>query len=564
MVRSGRNVHRLVISGVMALGVVVAVLLSLGSSGRVRIDGRAQLIGTTPPHTLVRFSLVLHLRESRLRRFMAGLSDPHSPLYHHFIDARTFGRRFGVSEQQLSRLRSVLRGSGIAVTHQYPQRTALDVAAPAGVVDRVFGARLADYRTPAGRRYHSPLTPPVVPRGLQGIVTAVGGLSGAVFPKPEDVPAGGVTPAQGSLAYDVAPLHKRGIEGQGETVAVLELGPFRQSDLNAFTQQFGLPPLSVQSIPTPQDGAGNDVEPKAIGEAELDIELIHEVAPQARILDYNAPAFTPSGHLSVGDMIDNVAAQGRADIISSSLGFCEQAQGAFDTGDILRDENAVDAAVSGGITIFSATGDQGAYSCQQFDIGDHRLEVEWPASSPQVVAVGGTALSLTSTGSYAGEAAWEDVLEDGGGGGGLSTIFARPAWQRAPGVVNRYTNGKRQVPDVSADADPLSGWSIYASGSLQPIAGTSAAAPFWAASLALIEQYAHRQGIRRLGLVDPMLYAIASTPQPAPPFHDVTVGGNRYYPATVGWDFATGLGSPDVYNLAQDIVRYLHTHPPAR
>jgi subtilase family serine protease len=110
---------------------------------------------------------------------------------------------------------------------------------------------------------------------------------------------------------------------------------------------------------------------------------------------------------------------------------------------------------------------------------------------------------------------------------------------------------------VSANADPNTGWALVTDGSLAPTAGTSAAAPFWAGAMALIEQYARQHGVRRLGFVDPMLYRIASTPQAAPPFHDITVGTNRYYPATPGWDFATGLGSPDVYNLAQDVVRYL-------
>jgi kumamolisin len=178
-----------------------------------------------------------------------------------------------------------------------------------------------------------------------------------------------------------------------------------------------------------------------------------------------------------------------------------------------------------------------------------------------VVAVGGTSLSVGADGGYAGETAWEGTLENDGGGGGLSTIFRRPSWQRAPGVIDRFSNGFRQIPDVSANADPLTGWSIVSNGSLGPVAGTSAAAPFWAGAMALIAQYARQQGVSRLGFVDPMLYAIASTPQPKPPFHDITVGTNRFYPATPGWDYATGLGSPDVNNLAQDIVRYLQSHP---
>jgi kumamolisin len=256
-------------------------------------------------------------------------------------------------------------------------------------------------------------------------------------------------------------------------------------------------------------------------------------------------------------MIDHLVAQGRVKIVSDSMGYCELG---FPSADIQRDEQAIEAAVSHGINIFKSTGDSGAYQCSRFDSSDHRLSVEWPASSPGVIAVGGTSLAVTTSGGYSGETAWEDVLEASGGGGGLSDVFSRPGWQRAPGVNSRYSDGKRQIPDVSANADPNTGWALFTAGSLSPTAGTSAAAPFWAGAMALIEQYAREHGVRQLGFVDPMLYRIASTPQVAPPFHDVTVGTNRYYPATPGWDFATGLGSPDVYNLARDIVRYLKDH----
>jgi kumamolisin len=166
------------------------------------------------------------------------------------------------------------------------------------------------------------------------------------------------------------------------------------------------------------------------------------------------------------------------------------------------------------------------------------------------------------------------VLSQRGSGGGLDAFFARPSWQVAPGVQNRFSNGARQVPDVSADADLTTGWTIVHAGQLIEVGGTSASAPFWAASMLLVRQYAQRQGVPGsgsvrgalgggaggLGFVDPLLYQIASTPQPVPAFHDITVGGNRYYPAGAGWDFATGLGSPDVYNLARDVVSYLRAH----
>jgi kumamolisin len=497
---------------------------------------------------------VLRLRQRRLRRFLGGLYDPRSPAYHRFIDARAFGRRFGISDRQLAELRRALRRSGIRITDQYPQRTAVDATAPASVVDRVFGVRLMDYLSAAGRRFHSPLSAPVIPPALRGTISGVAGLHGAVLPRQDDVPATGVTPDMAATAYDITPLYRQGVRGQGESVAVVESSRFSQSDLDSFTRQFGLSSFAPDIVPTPQDGPATDTSNTGQEETELDVELIHEVAPAARILDYNAPDTTAAGQDTLGDMLDNIVAQGRVSIVSDSMGYCELG---FPLADLRRDEQAIEAAVAHGITIFKSTGDEGAYQCERFTPTDHHLSVEWPASSPGVVAVGGTALSVSATGEYAGETAWEGVLENSGGGGGLSVVFPRPSWQHAPGVISRYSDGRRQIPDVSANADPNTGWALFTGGSLGPTAGTSAAAPFWAGAMALIDQYARQHGVAHLGFVDPMLYRIASSPQVVPPFHDVTIGTNRFYPATPGWDFATGLGSPDVWNLARDVLRYM-------
>lgn len=546
---------------ILALVLVAAVLGVTQSGGSTGNTGSARLLGPTARASMVRFSLVLRLDQGRLQRFLAGLYDPHSPLYHHFIGARTFGTRFGVSTAQLTEVRTVLAQDGIRITGSYPQRTALDAIAPAGVVDRVFGARLMDYVAPSGRHYHSPLLVPVVPREMRGAVASIAGLHGGIVPRADDIPANGVTPGMASLAYDFAPLYAQGIAGQGVKVAVIELWHFNQQDLNGFDQQFHLPSFAPANIVSPRDGGATDASSGGEQEAELDLEMIHAVAPRAQILDYNSPGFTTTGADGLGNLIDKIVADGKVDIVSDSYGFCELS---WPRADIQRDEQAIEAAVAQGISIFKSTGDNGAYECQKFALGDHRLSVEWPASSPGVVAVGGTSLSVSSTGGYAGETAWEGTLENAGGGGGASTIFPRPSWQRAPGVISRLSDGMRQLPDVSANADPISGWAVVTGGSLSPTAGTSAAAPFWAGAMALIEEYARRHGVPHLGFVDPMLYAIASTPQPEPPFHDITVGTNRFYPATPGWDFATGLGSPDVWNLARDIVGYLHSHSPAR
>ncbi|HEY1593210.1 MAG TPA: S53 family peptidase [Solirubrobacteraceae bacterium] len=546
---------------VLAALAAASLIVAGGAPGRVaapRSPG-PRPVGRTASSAVVHFSLVLRLPgQRRLERFLQQVYDPSSRAFHHFTSASAFGERFGVSRDALRDAIRSLRRDGVQVATVYPQHTAIDARAPAGVVERLFGVRLMDYRGPGGRRLHAPVGTPSVPAGLADTVSAVSGLDGRDRTYSDDVPSSGLDPTDASAAYDLAPLHAQGIDGQGEKVAVISFGTFRQSNLAGFDRQFGLPvQLPVDAALPPPLGGATDSSADVQEEVELDFDIAHEIASRAQLLDYNAPYVDGSGAGTFGALIDKIVADGQANIVSDSYGSCELST---DLGDVRRDEQAIEAAEAHGISIFKSAGDAGAYQCQRTNRADHRLSVEWPASSPGVVAVGGTSLSIGTNGGYAGETTWEGTLTQQGGGGGLSAILPRPSWQRGLGVDNQYSDGKRQVPDVSANGDTASGWTLFADGQLTQIGGTSASTPFWAASTALIEQYARQQGVRRLGFIDPVLYALASSPQRYPPFHDVTVGSNRFYPATKGWDFATGLGSPDVYNLARDVVAYLKAH----
>ena len=543
---------------VAAVGAVITARATTPGRDAVRSGGTRQL-GRTSPSAVVDFSLVLRLPgQRRLNRFLQEVYDPRSPAFHHFIGASSFGERFGVSRVALrGAIRSLAR-SGVRVTASYPQRTALQARAPAGVVERLFGVSLMDYLGPGGRRFHEPVGSPSIPTGLAGTVSAVSGLDGRYQLASDDVPTSGLDPTDANAAYDIAPLRAQGIDGHGVKIAVISFGTFRQSNLEGFDRLFG---LSAQlptdaSLPPPLGGA-TDSSGDVQEEVELDFDVSHEIAPGAELIDYNAPYVDGSGVGTLGAVIDKIVADGQANIVSDSYGSCELST---ELADVRRDEQAIEAAEAHGVSIFKSAGDAGAYQCQRTNRADHRLSVEWPASSPGVVAVGGTSLSIGQSGGYAGETAWEGTLTQQGGGGGLSAIVPRPSWQRALGVDNRFSDGKRQVPDVSANGDTGSGWTLFEDGQRTQVGGTSASTPFWAGTMALIEQYARQHGVPRLGFIDPVLYALAATPQRYPPFHDVTVGANRFYPATKGWDFATGLGSPDVYNLARDVVAYLKEH----
>jgi kumamolisin len=212
--------------------------------------------------------------------------------------------------------------------------------------------------------------------------------------------------------------------------------------------------------------------------------------------------------------------------------------------------------------MFVASGDRGAYDCTPN--GDYTdLAADLDASMPAVTAVGGTYVFLSSNGGYFHETAWGEPIEQWGSNGGLSIFWKTPAWQSGPGVQNQYSNGMRQTPDISANADGQSGWDVFANGMEEKVGGTSAAAPFWAAIAALIDQDLKQKGLPLIGFANPALYYFAQSPAglPAPPFHDITQGTNLYYPATPGWDYATGLGTPDVGALTNDFEWYATHHP---
>ncbi len=154
-----------------------------------------------------------------------------------------------------------------------------------------------------------------------------------------------------------------------------------------------------------------------------------------------------------------------------------------------------------------------------------------------------------------GETTWSEPLLSQGSGGGVSAVFTRPSWQTGPGTGGQYdTNNGRQVPDVAADADTRTGTVVVENGQDDQGGGTSLSTPIWAGFTALIDQYLSRHGGHAVGFFNPALYALANSSPSYPPFHDITVGGNDFYPASPGYDMVTGLGSPDVWNLTRDLA----------
>jgi kumamolisin len=544
------------------------------------------LVGPADPNRTLSFSILLRVDQDAVDRYLAEVYDPASSAYRHFLGADAFGRRFGLGTEDIVLVQERLRAAGFRVADPLGQRISLDVTGTVGRLEAYFGFQMAEFRRASGGTFLAPLDQHVIPAELRGTVTGVAGVNGRARGEPRHTglrtlpaaslgtlpgrplfqgppagaaPAAGLTPEALAEAYNVTPLWDQGILGQGQSVAIISFSTFDDADVQVFDQVAGISGApSVEHRPI--DGGATETSGGGLVENALDIDVIRGVAPMAQIINYEVPAQINGQDVfaqEMGRAIQAIVDDGRATSASLSWGTCDTetlgGQSWLPREDRALVDAAVDSAVAAGISIFVASGDQGAYDCQRFLPSDQRPTVDWP-DGPGMVMVGGTLLFVQEDLSYGDEAGWEDVLSQGGSGGGLNPFDPRPPWQVGPGVDNADSNGARQVPDVAGPGDPDSGYFIVSGRQAHVVGGTSGAAPFWAGSLALMAQFADQQGAGPIGYVNPPLYEIAAAGGNPLALHDVVRGGNRRFDCTPGWDYATGLGSPNVFNLAGALV----------
>jgi subtilase family serine protease len=389
------------------------------------------------------------------------------------------------------------------------------------------------------------------------------------------------TATQIAAAYGFDGLYDAGDEGAGVTIGVYELESNSPDDIAAYQDCYGTStPVTYSQV---DNGAGTGA---GSGEAAFDIEQIIGLAPRANVIVYQGPN-SNSDNPGSGpyDIFAAMISQDKVSIISNSWGECEAQEGATDA----RAENTLfeEAAIQGQ-SVLSAAGDDGSEDCDGATTnGSTALAVDDPGSQPFVTDVGGT--SLTTLGPPPTELAWNSgggalaglgvATGTGAGGGGISTLWPMPSYQSSAatglGVVNADSSARpcasaaadcREVPDVAADADPAHGYLIYYNGDRsvpgqpsgwQATGGTSGAAPLWAAVFAEANADA-ACAATPIGFANPALYRAAAGG--AAFVNDVTGGDNDFtaangglYPATPGYDMATGLGTPNVTNLATEL-----------
>ena len=375
------------------------------------------------------------------------------------------------------------------------------------------------------------------------------------------------TPYSMRVAYGLEALTERGLTGKGQTVVdIVSFGsPTLQQDVDVFDRQFGLPPITIRVLSpigtTKFDPANNDM----LGWAEettLDVEIIHALAPDANIVVLTSPVDETEGTIGLPQFLqlEQYAVNNHLGQIFSQSYVASEATLADKAGRQLvatYSDFYKQATTQQGWTILSGSGDHGAtdYNNLAATTFSPTPIVNFPADVPWVTAVGGTTLRSSSAATQ--ETAWS------GSGGGFSAFFSEPDYQRAlPQSVQTQLNGRRGIPDVAADANPLSAMAIYFDGQWMQVGGTSAATPTWAGIIAVANQMAGHP----LGFINPALYKIATSAQAAEDFRDITSGTNSFsdggvmvqgYTAGPGWDAVTGFGAPICAKLLPDLIASL-------
>jgi kumamolisin len=462
----------------------------------------------------------------------------------HAVSSAAYAAEFGPDPALAHKAVSVLALAGFRAAWR-PGSDLIAADGPAPAAALLLGIGIENYRLANGTTFYASLDTPRIPPQLAAIVTSITGIDSYTEVRTLAVRPGGLTPTDVLAYYNLKPLRDRGLDGSGQTIVLPEIDNLPDlKDVNLFAAKYNLPPFD--SLLTVKRDANWGTPETPQGETVLDLEIIHEVAPKAKIVVYlSAP------DLSHGDRaFDQMVTDHLGSIISESLGACEPniPSGARDLYASIEDR-----AVAQGMSHFVATGDSGAYTCGE----DVAAADSFPSTLPTVTAVGGTTVFESVQGVYFKEAAWGSPIDASGAGGGPSAFYPLPSYQQ--NVAQADGNGMRQVPDVSADADPLTGFHIIFEGHDGQIGGTSAATPLWAATVALINQDLKKNGLREAGFANPALYWMGqnSARLPAPAFHDVTAGNNLAYNAGPGWDFATGWGSMDAAALDKAWILYI-------
>jgi subtilase family serine protease len=599
----------------------VAAHAVLHGSAAPHLPAGAAHLGAVPATQEIHLDVTLKVRDqSALTAYLDGLANRKSPYFHHFLAKGQFGPLFGPTLAQVEAVDSALTAAGLSPGTVTSDRLTIPVTATAAQVDHAFDLSLVDYRLPGGRVAFASSAAPAIAASVAPIVAGVLGLNDLYQAQPVSLEQAsadqaqrlslahlprtrastgstttarpavtgpqpcaaasntGITIDQFASYYGMSPLYGLGDLGQGQKIALLELEPNLPADVTAYESCYGIStPVNYVEV----DGGPGSAPTSS--ETALDIDVTAGLAPGATIDVYQAP----NDGTGIPDAISQFVTADTESTMSISWALCEELS---DSAEVDADENAAAAADAQGQTILAAAGDTGSSGCLRSDAADADLSISVPADTPYIDSVGGTGFDSSGN-----EVVWnESAIQAGAGGGGLSTVWCMPDYQYQPSIPGIF-NGEtatysacadtvdtpgyaRETPDISANADPETGYVVYYDGTWQVWGGTSGASPLLAALAALTDAspYCSAYGSGAAGVFPQALYFMAAAdaasiysgayPQV---LRDITSGDNDYtpsgyagglYPATMGYDMASGLGAPIVFGVSP--ANYYSTYYP--
>jgi subtilase family serine protease len=510
-------------------------------------------------------------QQSALDALVRAQQNPRSPLYHHWLTPAEFGARFGVSARNLARVTTWLTKHGFTVNEIPADRRVIVFSGTAGQVLDAFHTEMNRYLV-NGVTHIANAQDPQIPAALAGVIGGIVSLHDfrhvsqikarrPLSAQPEYT-AGSthyIFPADFAAIYDLNSIYNSGTNGTGTAIAIAGRSNINVSDVAAFRSLSGLPQAAPQVTLA---GTDPGLVTADQDESTLDVEWSGAVAPEAAVkLVIAASTATTDGVDLAAQYIVNHAT---APVVVAGYGSCEQEMGAAG---LAFYNNLWEQAASQGMSVFVASGDAGAAGCSAASSSSgSEAAINGMCSSPYATCVGGTEFNEGSNSAeywapansagngsalgYIPEEVWNESAANGGAGlwasgGGVSTVYAQPAWQAGVSGAGE-ANGMRAVPDVSLAAADHDGYVVAENGSYWIVSGTSVATPSFAGIMALVIE---KMGGTGLGNANVGLYPLVNASHN--PFH-ATPSGNNSVPGVVGYaasgtayNLATGLGSVD-------------------
>ncbi len=526
---------------------------SNGVQAPSRSEGKVTDLGRATSATQVNLAVVMKYRnEDRLDALVDAQGTPGSGQYHHFLSQQAFVKKFGVTAGDYQTTVQKLRDAGFTVTHQFANRTIIDASAPAPTAEKFFSTEIHDVRRADGLVRYVNTKPETIPASIAGTVYTVVGLEsvhalhpqyasipgishphavqGAMPNKKGKAPLFGPDGGYGPQVYRTSYSFPKNMTGKGQATGIVGDADYLDSDLLAYMNYFG----EKQSTPTKRVGVDGGAPPGISGdsvETTLDIETIASIDPDTAVYLYTVPSEPDLRYFT--DMYNQAVQDNKVGTVNTSYSECETA---LVTTFPKAAEKIFKQGAAEGITFHASSGDYGVYTygCSS------EVSIGSPTDTPHNVSIGGTTEQVNhNNGKETGEIGWNS---DGyATGGGVSVVFKVPSYQK--GVQNVMKSG-RNIPDVSFDADPNTGVSLYYDGSFDgPEGGTSLASPIFGAGITAVNE----MNGTRAGYLNPTMYKqwqnVGYGTGKTTYFRDITQGSIPPYQAMTGYDQMTGIGA---------------------